>query len=58
MAYSFIETTESRAVPISSTTPLFSTLTGILLFHEKMTTKGVLGSAIIVLGIFIIFLVR
>jgi DME family drug/metabolite transporter len=58
LAYSFIETTESRAVPISSTTPLFSTLAGILLFHEKMTTKGVLGSAIIVLGIFIIFLVR
>lgn len=58
LAYSFIETTESRAVPISSTTPLFSTLAGILLFHEKMTIKGILGSVIIVLGIFIIFFVR
>jgi DME family drug/metabolite transporter len=57
LSYSFVETLESRAVPISSTTPLFSTLTGIILLHEKVTAKNTLGSIIIVIGIFLIFLV-
>ena len=54
---SFLNTLESRAVPISSTTPLFSTLAGIVFLHEKVTMKNVLGSIIIVAGIFVIFIV-
>ena len=57
LAYSFINTLQSRAVPISSATPLFSTVAGILLLHEKVNTKNVMGSIMIVAGIFIIFLV-
>jgi DME family drug/metabolite transporter len=56
LTYSFVETVESRAVPISSTTPLFSTLVGIVLLHEKVTARSSLGSIIIVLGISLIFL--
>jgi DME family drug/metabolite transporter len=57
LAYSFIDTSAARAVPISSATPLFSTLAGTLLLHEKVNAKNVMGSIIIVAGIFIIFLV-
>jgi DME family drug/metabolite transporter len=57
LSYSFIDTLQSRAVPISSATPLFSTLAGILLLHEKVNSKNVMGSIMIVAGIFIIFLV-
>jgi DME family drug/metabolite transporter len=57
LTYSFTQTLESRAVPISSTTPLFSTLTGIALLHEKVKATHVLGSIVIVIGIFMIFLV-
>ena len=57
LSYSFVETLESRAVPISSTTPLFSTLTSIVLLHEKVTAKNAAGSTIIVIGIFLICLV-
>ena len=57
LTYSFIFTSESRAVPISSATPLFSTVAGIMLLHEKVNAKNILGSIIIVAGIFIIFLV-
>lgn len=56
LTYSFIDTSESRAVPISSATPLFATLAGILLLHEKVNIKNVVGSMMIVAGIFIIFL--
>lgn len=57
LTYSFVEILETRAVPISSTTPLFSTLAGVALLQEKITAKTALGSAIIVVGIFLIFLV-
>jgi DME family drug/metabolite transporter len=57
LTYSFTETLESRAVPISSTTPLFSTLAAIALLHEKITAKNAVGSVLIVAGIFMIFLV-
>jgi len=57
LTFSFIYTLESRAVPISSTTPLFSTLSGIIFLHEKMTTKNALGSILIVVGIFLIFII-
>lgn len=57
LTYSFIYTLETQAVPISSTTPLFSTFVGATFLHEKLTAKGALGSIIVVLGVFIIFLV-
>lgn len=58
LAYSFTVTIESRAVPISSTTPLFSTLVGLVLLHEKVSWRNALGSAVIVLGVFLIFVFR
>ena len=57
LTYSFVLTLETRAVPISSTTPLFSTLAGIALLHEKITAKTALGSVVVVVGVFLIFLV-
>jgi len=57
LTYSFINTSESRAVPLSSTTPLFSTITGIVLLHEQVTAKNALASTIIVFGIFLIFMI-
>jgi len=57
LTYSFIYTLEAQAVPISSTTPLFSTFVGATLLHEELTAKGALGSIIIVFGVFLIFLV-
>lgn len=57
LTYSFTNTSESRAVPISSTTPLFSTLSAIIFLHERVTAKNVLGSILIVVGVFLIFIV-
>jgi drug/metabolite transporter (DMT)-like permease len=54
LTYSFVEILETRAVPISSTTPLFSTLAGIALLHEKITAKTALGSVVVVVGVFLI----
>ncbi|MCW4047402.1 MAG: DMT family transporter [Candidatus Bathyarchaeota archaeon] len=56
MNYSFLNTLETRAVPISSTTPLFTAVAGFLFFHEKVTSETVLGAVVIVFGIFLIFL--
>lgn len=56
LTYSFINTLESRAVPISSTTPLFSTLSAIIFLHEKVTAKSAVGSVAVVAGIFLIFM--
>ncbi|MEM3672670.1 MAG: DMT family transporter [Candidatus Bathyarchaeia archaeon] len=56
LTYSFaVKTPESRAVPISSITPLFSMLSGIIFLHEKVTKQNVLGSMLIVAGIFLVF---
>jgi len=57
LAYSFLYIPGSQAVPISSTTPLFSTLVGITLLHERITARNVAGSVIIVLAIFVIFII-
>jgi drug/metabolite transporter (DMT)-like permease len=57
MSYSFLNIVEAQAVPISSTTPLFSTIAGLALFHEKMTANNTLGAIVIVAGIFLIFMV-
>lgn len=57
MNYSFLNILEAQAVPISSTTPLFSAIVGFALFHEKMTISSTLGAIVIVAGIFLIFMV-
>ena len=56
LAYSFVEIAQSRAVPISSTTPLFSTLASVFLLREKVTVRTAVGSIMIVVGIFLVFL--
>jgi transporter family protein len=56
LAFSFIHTPEARAVPISSTTPLFSTLSATLILHEHVTPKNAVGAIMVVAGIFLIFL--
>lgn len=57
MNYSFLNIAEAQAVPISSTTPLFSMIAGFMLFHEKMTRNNTLGALLIVLGVVMIFIV-
>ena len=57
LTFSFVHTLESQAVPISSTTPLFSTISGIIFLHERVTAKIVAGSILVVVGIFVIFIV-
>lgn len=56
MNYSFLNIVESQAVPISSTTPLFSALTAYVIFHEKRTVNNIFGAAIIVVGVILVFL--
>lgn len=58
LAYSLVEISEPRAVPISSTTPLFSMLAGVILLRERITLRNALGSVIVVAGIFLIFLFK
>jgi drug/metabolite transporter, DME family len=57
MNYSFLNIAEGQAVPISSTTPLFSTLAGFLFFREKLTRDNTLGALLVVAGVVLIFLV-
>ncbi len=57
MNYSFLNIAEAQAVPISSTTPLFSMFAGLMLFHEKMTRNNMLGAFLVVLGVVLIFVV-
>jgi len=57
LTFSFIHTQESQAVPISSTTPLFATISGIILLHERVTAKNIAGSIMVVVGVFLIFIV-
>jgi drug/metabolite transporter (DMT)-like permease len=57
MNYSFTITSLTRAVPISSTSPLFAAIAGFMLFNEKMTAKAVLGAVTIVAGICLIFII-
>jgi DME family drug/metabolite transporter len=55
LAFSFTLIPESQAAPISSTTPLFSTLASLAFLHEKVTAKIALGSIVVVAGIFMVF---
>ncbi len=57
MNYSFQTSPESYVIPISSTSPLFATFAGFLLFQEKATVKTIVGAAAIVAGIVLLFLV-
>ncbi len=57
MNYSLINIAETQAVPISSTTPLFSALAGFAFFHEKMTFDNTLGAVLVVAGVVLIFVV-
>jgi len=56
LTFSFLHTQEAIAVPISSTTPFFSAIAGILFLDEQITIWVVLGSVFIVLGIFFLFI--
>jgi len=56
LTYSFLYTSESQAVPISSTTPLFATVSGIVFLRERVTAKNVAGSILVVVGVFLIFI--
>jgi drug/metabolite transporter (DMT)-like permease len=55
MNFSFLNIVEARAVPISSTSPLFTAVAGFFFFNEKATTKTLLGAIAIVVGIGLIF---
>jgi DME family drug/metabolite transporter len=57
MNYSFLNIAEAQAVPISSTTPLFSTLAGFAFFREKMTRDNVIGAVLVFVGVVLIFVV-
>ncbi len=56
LAYSFLHIPQSQAVPLSSTTPLYSTFAGKSLLNEKITAKIALGSLLVVIGVFMIFI--
>jgi len=55
LTFSFLYIPQSQAVPISSTTPLFATISAMVFLREKVTAKNVAGSVVIVFGIFLIF---
>ncbi len=57
LAMSFLYIPESQAVPISSTSPLFAVIAGIVFLQEPVTAKIVVGSLIVVVGIFLIFVI-
>jgi len=56
LAVSLSYTEASRAVPISSVSPLFATLVGAFFLREKVTVKIFVGSILIVLGTSIMFI--
>jgi len=55
VSLSFVEA--SRAVPVSSVSPLFATLIGAFLLKEKVTLRIFVGSVLIVLGTSALFVV-
>ncbi|MCX8177362.1 MAG: DMT family transporter [Candidatus Bathyarchaeota archaeon] len=57
LTLSFTYIPESQAVPISSTTPLFSTFFSIIFLREKITLKVVFGSILVVAGTVMIFVI-
>ena len=57
LVISFLYIPESKAVPISSTSPLFAAIAGMTFLREPITRKLIAGSMLIVVGIFLIFMV-
>lgn len=57
LTLSFTYIPESQAVPISSTTPLFSTLFSVIFLREKVTLRIAFGSILVVAGTSLIFIV-
>lgn len=57
MNYSFLVIPPTQAVPISSTSPLFAAIAGLLFFRERATLRVVSGALAIVAGIVLVFLV-
>jgi DME family drug/metabolite transporter len=55
MNFSLSLTAESVAVPISSVSPLFSTLLGAAVFHEKIDAKNSIGVLLVVFGLALLF---
>jgi len=55
MNIGFMNIPSTRAIPISSTSPLFAAFAGYLLFREKATVWSVMGAATVVAGIVLIF---
>lgn len=53
-SFQFIESV--RAVPLSSTTPFFSVVAGVLVLHERITHEIMLGAIIIVFGTILLIL--
>jgi drug/metabolite transporter (DMT)-like permease len=56
LAISLSYTEASRAVPISSVSPLFATLIGAFFLKEKVTVRIFVGAVLIVLGISVMFI--
>lgn len=55
LAFSFLYISEAEAVPISSISPLFAVLSGLVFLNERVTRRNVAGSVIIVLGVSLLF---
>ena len=55
LAVSLLDIPASYAVPISSVSPLFATLSGAFLLKERVTTRIFVGSIFIVSGTFVLF---
>ncbi|MEM2092681.1 MAG: DMT family transporter [Candidatus Bathyarchaeia archaeon] len=57
LTLSFTYIPESQAVPISSTTPLFSALFSVIFLKEKVTLRIAFGSVLVVAGTLLIFMI-
>jgi DME family drug/metabolite transporter len=57
LAISLLDIPISYAVPISSVSPLFATLSGAFLLKERVTTTIFVGSVFVVLGTSVLFVV-
>ena len=56
MNYSFLQIDPARAIPISSTSPLFAAIAGFLFLREKASLKTITGAVAVVAGIALIFI--
>ncbi|MBD3158063.1 MAG: EamA family transporter [Candidatus Lokiarchaeota archaeon] len=56
LTFSFFHAPSSIVVPLSSTTPFFSGILGLLVLDENVTKRSAFGSLVVVLGIFVLWL--